>query len=123
MKFRFLLKMLPISLLLASLFISSCGDDDPEPNICDTVSVSFSGVILPIMEQSCRSGCHNGTTPSSGFTLESYADVKAKVNQGRLAGAVSGDAGFVAMPLNMNLLESCDIDKIKAWIDQGALDN
>lgn len=123
MNLRFFLKLLPVSLLFASLLISSCGKDDPTPNICDTTNVSFTDVILPIMEQGCRTGCHNGDTPSSGFTLENYADVKAKVDQGRLAGAVSHDEGFTAMPLNMDKLADCEIDQIKAWIDQGALDN
>jgi len=123
MNLRFFFKVLPTSLLLVSLLISSCGGDDPGPTICNTSNVSFSDGILPIMEQGGRSGCHNGDNPSSGFTLETYADVKAKVDQGRLAGAIGQEAGFIAMPLNMDPLPDCEIDQIKAWIDQGALDN
>lgn len=123
MNLRFYLKVLSVGFLFSSLLLSSCGDDDPKPMTCDTTDVSFSGVILPIIEQNCFNGCHSGSTPASGFTLENYADVKAKVDDGRLGGAVERKDGFVAMPFNMNPLPSCEVDQILAWIDEGAMDN
>ena len=123
MNAHFYLKALAIAFLFSSLLLSSCGEDEPKPMTCDTSNVSFSGVILPIIEQNCFNGCHSGANPSSGFTLESYADVKVKVDDGRLGGAVQRKPDFGAMPLNMDPLPVCEVDQIIAWIDQGAQDN
>ena len=123
MNARFYLKTLLAVFLLSGLLLSSCGEDKPKPNTCETANVSFSAVILPIIEQNCFNGCHSGANPSGGFTLESYADVKVKVDDDRLGGAVERKADFVAMPLNMDPLPSCEVDQIIAWIEQGANDN
>lgn len=98
-------------------------DDMPEPSGCDTANVSYSAVIAPIIQEHCYEGCHNGSSPASGFSLETYAGVKAKVTEGRLYGAVSQQPGFVAMPQGQGLIPSCQISQIKAWIDAGAPDN
>lgn len=123
MNLRFYLKVLSVIFLFSSLLLSSCKDDDPKPMTCDTTDVSFSGVILPIIEQNCFNGCHSGSSPASGFTLENYADVKVKVDEGRLPGAVTRADGFTAMPLGMDPLPSCEVDQIVAWIEEGAMDN
>ncbi len=123
MNTRFYLKALLAVFLFSGLLLSSCKGEDPKPTTCDTTDVSFSGVILPIIEQNCFNGCHSGSNPSGGFTLENYADVKVKVDDARLGGAVQRKDDFVPMPLNMDPLPSCEVDQIVAWIDQGAKDN
>lgn len=96
---------------------------DAGPEVCDTTSVSFKADVLPILKNNCFSGCHNGSSPTSGFKLETYQDVKAKVDDGRLVGAVTRQPGFVAMPFNRPVLPQCEQDIIVAWVTQGALDN
>ena len=98
-------------------------DPDPDPMGCDTTEVSYAAVIAPLIEQYCYSGCHNGPNPSSGFNLDSYVAVKAKVDEGRLYGAVAQLSGFVPMPLGQDPVPDCEIAQIKAWIDDGAPDN
>lgn len=96
---------------------------DPSAGGCDTENVSYSQDIRPIIENNCL-GCHRGANPVGGFVLETYDDVLAKVNDGRLYGAVSWQTGFVPMPLGASEpLPECDLGKIKAWIDAGAPDN
>jgi len=122
MNMPFYVQTLSGAFLILMLCVSSC-KKDPDPSNCDTTSVSFSADIQPIIEQNCFGGCHNGVTPVGGFLLTTHAGVKAKVDDGRLFGAVDHQAGFVAMPQSGSKLSDCNLDLIKAWIDDGALDN
>ena len=96
---------------------------DPGPMGCDSTGVSYATDIAPIIEQNCYNGCHNGDNPSSGFNLDTYNSIKAKVDEGRLYGAAAQLMGFVPMPLGGDPIPDCDIAKIKGWIDEGAPDN
>lgn len=99
---------------------------DVEPNVtCDTSHVTYSSTITGIINAyGClSSSCHGGATPGSGFRLDSYAGVKAKVTDGRLFGAINHSSGFIAMPQNAGKMSQCEIDKVKAWIDAGAPNN
>lgn len=109
--------------LVAVWFFSACKKDQIVGPECDTANVSFSQDVLPIIQNNCFSGCHNGASPTSGFTLESYNDVKKKVDDGRLVGAVKQEPGFVAMPLNQAPISECDQSLIEAWVNQGAPNN
>ncbi len=109
--------------VLAFLAIQSCKKDEDTTPECNTMNVSFSQDILPIIESNCFNGCHNGSNPNSGFTLETYNDVKKKVDEGRLVGAVKRDPGFVPMPFNKAPLSDCDQSLIEAWVNQGAPNN
>jgi hypothetical protein len=90
---------------------------------CDTsAAVTFSASISPILTAKCT-GCHGGTNPQAGINLSSYAGVKAKVNDGRLWGAINHLAGFSPMPKNGSKLSDCEIAKIKKWMDAGSPNN
>ena len=111
--------------IICTLIIASCRYD-VEPNVsCDTSNVTYSSTITGIINTyGClASSCHGGTNPASGFKLDSYEGVKAKVTDGRLFGAINHSSGFVAMPENAGKMSQCDIDKVKAWIDAGAPNN
>ncbi|RMF32295.1 MAG: hypothetical protein D6765_00545 [Bacteroidetes bacterium] len=100
-------------------------DDEPPPDDttqtpCDTTVVRFSADIFPIIQANCFTGCHNGDNPTSGFTLESYAEVKQKVDEGRFRGAVFREPGFVPMPFGKPPLPDCELAKIAAWLNRGA---
>lgn len=110
-------------LTLALLVVQACKKDKDLSPQCDTANVSFSQDILPILENNCFNGCHNGSNPNSGFLLETYNDVKKKVDDGRLLGAVKQEPGFVAMPLNRAPINACQQSLIEAWINQGAPNN
>ena len=89
---------------------------------CNTVNVSYSGFIAPLFTTFCN-GCHSGGNPSGGILLNSYNGVKAVAQNGRLMGAISWSAGFQRMPQSGNKLSNCSIDKIQAWINDGAPNN
>jgi hypothetical protein len=76
-----------VASILASLGWLGCGEKqnpmgESETLPCDTVSVSYSGKIAPMMEKSCNvAGCHAGPTPAADIALDSYAAVKTNASK------------------------------------------
>ena len=89
---------------------------------CDTTFVSYSAFVAPIMSTYCV-GCHSGGTPSGNLSLNSHAAVQSLAFNGRLLGAISWANGYKPMPQGSNKLSECKINKIKAWINDGAQNN
>jgi hypothetical protein len=87
---------------------------------CDTTAVSYSSTISLIFTTNCI-GCHSASS-SSTTKLDSYTGVKAAVTAGRLLGAIQHLTGYVQMPPSGSL-STCNINKLKAWISKGALNN
>lgn len=86
---------------------------------CDTTNITYTLTIQPIMQNSCV-GCH-GT--SGGIALDSYANVKKQVDNGRLNCTINWASGCSAMPKNTAKLSDCKLKQIKKWIDAGAPNN
>lgn len=89
---------------------------------CDTNTFTYSGAVNLIIQNNCR-GCHSGSSPGGGISLQSYADVLVIVNNGKLWGSVNHVPGYIGMPLNSSMLSSCRLRQIKRWIDAGAQNN
>lgn len=114
-------------LFLVVLVIQACSKAKeellkPVTNTCDTTDVKYATDILPILQSNCYS-CHGNGETDGGISLGNYEGVKAKAGSGELFGAVSHAAGFSPMPEDAPKLSDCDINKIKCWIDHGALNN
>jgi len=133
-----------ISLLL---FFASCAKENEEdinaqyneqntPIIVDTTDTSdsviptpdpksFAQDVAPILNSRCVS-CHNLTNANAGVNLSSYATVSqvvtpANSNGSLLYGVVSRTFGS-PMPPSGSLSDQ-DIQNIKTWIDEGAINN
>jgi len=94
-----------------------------ESGFCDTISVSFSEDIVPILSANCYS-CHSNSNASAfanGIELEDYQDVAGVT--GRIIGAINHRNGFTPMPPGGAKLDDCSIEKIEAWSNSGAPDN
>lgn len=94
---------------------------------CDTTNVGFSSNIQVILQNNCL-GCHSGTAPQGQVDLSTYTNVKVYADNGRLFGSVNHDSGYTQMPYDGTndgtpKLDQCKILTIKAWINQGALNN
>jgi uncharacterized membrane protein len=118
-------KILFYSFLL-SFFLSSCYYDNEEDlypfdssQSCDTLNMSYTNDIKPILEASCVS-CHTTSGPSGGVVLDTYQQVKIVADNGRLWGSVNHESGYSAMPQGGSKLGDCDLNKIKAWINDGS---
>lgn len=85
--------------------------------------MKFAADIKPILQGNCYT-CHsNANFDISGVKLEDYADVKEHADDGMLMNVITHAAGYPAMPQGGAKLPDCTINKIKSWIDHGALDN
>ncbi len=89
---------------------------------CDTTNMSFANNIRPILQSACI-GCHQGNSPGGGINLSTYTGVLGSVGTGELMGSIRRQSGFSAMPKNGAALQACQINKIQAWINQGAPNN
>ncbi len=89
--------------------------------VIDTQNVSFSKTVWPLLSTNCI-GCHKSGSTSGGVNLESYAQVKAYVDNKRLWGSLNSLPGYVSMP-PLGKLTDCQLIAIKKWIDAGAKNN
>jgi len=111
-------------------FLIACSYDSEEElygiTLCDTELMSFTDDVWPIIQENCVS-CHGGETPFAGLALEQYSQIRTSADDASDAGLINrieryeGEPGF--MPKDLSRLEQCSIDKIKAWVEQGALEN
>lgn len=118
-------RILPaISLIaVAATFFPSCSYDniDEYYGSCDTLNITFSGVVDPILEINCKT-CHFNGNVNTGINIADYEDVKKLADEGKLLGAIRHKAGFKAMPPNSKL-DDCSIRKIEAWVNNGSQNN
>jgi cytochrome c5 len=84
----------------------------------DTANVTFSKTIKPLLETNCV-GCHKAGSISGGVLLDSYANVKAHVDNKKMWGAMNYLTGYSAMPPSQKLTD-CQLSVVKKWIDNGA---
>jgi hypothetical protein len=117
--------------LFIILLMSSCYYDSkellyPQTNYnCDTTNVTYSSSVVPVLEQYCL-GCHNNTSASSlggNLKLENYPDVKIRVDDGSLLGAIRQESGYSAMPKGASKIDNCKITIIEKWVESGAANN
>jgi len=110
------------------LILMACGGDDPDPTptTCDTTDMTYTDDISTIINGSCAiAGCH-----LDGMELpflHDYESIKAEIDgPNRIVGSINMDEGFVPMPRisagasETAEFEQCNIDKIEAWIADGA---
>lgn len=91
-------------------------------NDCDTLNMSFTLHINPIIDAKCA-GCHSGSNPPRGINLTTYTGIKSAAQSGQLSGAITHSLGYIPMPMNAAKLDDCSIAKIKAWINAGTPNN
>jgi len=88
---------------------------------CDTINVTYSATIAPIMASNCNS-CHNASSGNGVITTD-YTNLKAIVTNGKLVKSVNWTAGAIQMPLGGQKMASCTLAKINKWVNSGALNN
>lgn len=101
--------------------MSSCvwdkGELPPPSAQCDTASVTFTNEIGMIFVAKC-STCHTQSPFSGNLNVNSYAEVKERVDNGKFQALV-----FDSMPFSMppaGKLPDTTLARIQLWIDAGA---
>jgi hypothetical protein len=89
-------------------------------NSCDTTIVTFSGTIVPMLDNNCYS-CHSNSTSSFGgnIRLEGIANVIA--NSGKIITSIR-QTGAKPMPPN-GKIKACSIAQFDIWVKNGMLNN
>ncbi|MBN2172621.1 MAG: hypothetical protein JW731_00725 [Bacteroidales bacterium] len=108
--------------VLQSCYYDSEEELYPSESNCDLSNVTYSGTITAILSQNCYS-CHSSNFPQGNVVLDNYDDLKVVIDNGRFWGAVNHESGFTPMPQNLPKLPQCELDKIKTWLDNGAMNN
>lgn len=89
---------------------------------CDTAQVTFTGTIAPLISNQCKV-CHSAAVASGGVALETHAQVKTWVDNGRLLSAIKHAPGVQPMPKGAPKLDACTINKIQTWANSGSPNN
>jgi len=127
---QYMKRLLRICFLTISIFaLKSCYYDVeeeilPQPD-CETTEVSYSLVVSPIILTNCFF-CHSEANKAIGanISLEGYQNLKIKADDGTLICAIKRLACAASpMPLGAEKLESCFINQIVAWVDEGTQNN
>lgn len=112
--------------LVISILLGSCYYDVEEelyPTLeCATDNISYTSDIFPILETDCYE-CHSAAANFGNITLEGYNELLKYVNNGSLIGAINHSGGYSPMPKGRAKLLDCEIEKFKAWIEDGAQEN
>ncbi len=97
---------------------NSCEDK----STCDTSNVTYKAVIEPMIATYCK-GCHNPNNLSGGIDVSTWAKLQPTVKSGAFLGSILHNGGYSPMPKGGNMLSTCNINKIKSWLNKGALNN
>jgi hypothetical protein len=117
------------TIALISFFFVSCYYDNEEAlypilnSSCDTTNVTFSGSIVPILNNNCYS-CHSNSTAArngNNIPLQNYADVVARAAS--VIGSIKHTGSFSPMPKSGGLIKTCSISQFDIWIKKGMLNN
>ncbi len=92
--------------------------DPPPAAVCDTVAVTFSAQIQPLLTGRC-SRCHSGAEAAAGIRIDNYEDAQRVAASGRLLGAIAHAPGFAPMPQNGPKLSDCEVAQVRKWIEGG----
>ena len=124
-------KLIPafVTFVTISLLSVSCYYDNEESlypaleTSCDTINVTFSGSVKPMLANNCLS-CHSNATASfagNNIRLEDYADVQSRTTA--IAGSVNQTGSYSPMPKNGGKLNDCLLLQFDIWVNNGSLNN
>ncbi|HZK96233.1 MAG TPA: c-type cytochrome domain-containing protein [Prolixibacteraceae bacterium] len=89
-------------------------------SLCDTAGVvTYQNQIATLISKNCIS-CHSGSGASKGILLDTYTNVKAQIDNGKLLAAVKGTS--IQMPPAYKIT-TCELREIELWKANGTLQN
>ncbi len=128
MRLKILRRRLVI-IFVTVILVTSCTKENEEnlqskinQPLCDTLNMTFAKDVLPIITLNCYS-CHGNGNIQGGMNLDGFARIKRQVDNNLLLNVIKHSPGYSQMPQGQPRLAQCDINKIEAWVNRGALNN
>ncbi|MCB0643522.1 MAG: hypothetical protein KDC44_17870 [Phaeodactylibacter sp.] len=116
-------------LTLSLAFLTGCYYDNKEDLYqyiqqvdCTATAATFATDVDPILATYCQL-CHSNSRQDGNVNLEGYQNVKPYVENGKLYGTMNHDAGFLIMPTSGVKVSFCELEKVRLWIANGALND
>lgn len=125
------ISFIPLLMAACLIIMNQCRFDKESekypPLPCDTVAVSYSQKVVPILNQYCFS-CHAASvaqTAGAGIVLDSYTDLVNFLNafENLFRESITHTGSASPMPKGGQKLDNCAINLMLAWIRQGKLNN
>ncbi|MEP7321448.1 MAG: hypothetical protein ABI761_05990 [Saprospiraceae bacterium] len=91
------------------------------PGDCIANNITYHGYVKPFIDINCT--CHVKGSINGNLNLEEYGATRAAVLSGKLMQSIKHESGTSPMPPAVPKRNSCDISKLEAWINAGALNN
>lgn len=123
-----------VAVLLAAIGFGCSEDANPVASniVFPPNNVSYGAHVQPLFNETCTfSGCHADDQPAAGLRLTSYDNlmfnslqvvVRERPDESILVLRIEGRLGS-RMPLNRPALTQNQINGIRTWIAEGALNN
>jgi len=107
--------------LLGMLLLVACGKDNGgDPSDCSSTSYTYTNDIKAIFNSNCSIiGCHSTSAQAGGHDLSTYQGI-ITTGTSKIIAAIEHTGG-VPMPYNLPKLPDATIQKIKCWVEQGAV--
>jgi mono/diheme cytochrome c family protein len=121
------LRGLALAALLAAAGCADLGDDA----IVQGEALSFGQDVQPLLAANCT-GCHSGASPSGGLRLDSVANMLTRGDSGPAIVAGAADSSLLMVRLEgggngimppTGALAPDQVERVRQWIDEGALNN
>ena len=117
-------------LFLAGILCRACYYDNEEDlyqfvqeaDCTSTTDATFAVDVMPLLLTHCNR-CHRDGRADGNVNLEGYNNVKPYVDDGSLFGTTNHEVGYSVMPTNGIKIPACEIEKMRIWIEKGALNN
>lgn len=114
-----------IKIAVFILLISACKHESliktPIDNSCETNTFAFNADVKPLLDSECVF-CHQ-TGSNTGVALQTYDEVKFSVDSNNLLGSIIHDGVASPMPQGEAKWDSCKINILSKWINDGAPNN
>ena len=121
LKYNILKKIIFLSIVVCSVLMFGCGDDD-DMSTCETTDLTYTSDIASLFNNNCAtSGCHVNVGGTS-FSFESHTAIITSPIFDNIVPSINHESDVQAMPrpIGSAKLDDCTIDKITSWINDGA---
>lgn len=115
--------------LIIGAILQSCYYDNQEDlyqyvqeQDCNATTATFSADIAPILAAHCNR-CHRNGREDGAVNLEGFSNVKPYADAGSLYGTANHAVGYPVMPTDGVKIPFCEIEKMRIWIANGALND